>query len=254
MSGLLEILARYQDDAGAIIAAGFLVFLRIGAAMATLPALGEQSIPVRVRLVLTLVLTAAIAPSVPQSPVPIASAFFPEVVIGLFLGITLRFFIFALMTAGTIAANATSLSQLFAPGAEPQTAVSQLLVMGGLAVALQLDLHLKLVSFLLVSYTVFPIGEWPNSEEIANWGVEHTARMFSLALKLSMPFVIVSLLYNLALGVINRAMPQLMVMFVGAPALSLVGLILIALVVPAAIGVWLMVFGDFLAVPIGSAW
>ncbi|MFC3118840.1 flagellar biosynthetic protein FliR [Jhaorihella thermophila] len=38
-----------------------------------------------------------------------------------------------------------------------------------------------------------------------------------LPFSLSAPFVIASLLYNLTLGAINRAMPQLMVTLVGAP-------------------------------------
>ena len=46
------------------------------------------------------------------------------------------------------------------------------------------------------------------------------AASFALALSLAAPFVIASLLYNVALGVINKAMPQLMVAFVGAPAIT----------------------------------
>jgi flagellar biosynthetic protein FliR len=50
--------------------------------------------------------------------------------------------------------------------------------------------------------------------------------------------VIASLLYNLALGAINRAMPQLMVSFVGAPALTLGGLALLALAAPILLSFW----------------
>ena len=118
----------------------FLVFLRVGAAMAMLPAFGEQVVPQRIRLVLTLAFTAVVAPVVgPDLPrsdgtflLPVAA----EVVAGLALGIGLRLFIVALQTAGTMAANSTSLSQLFGgSGAEPQPAMSHLFVMAGLAIA-----------------------------------------------------------------------------------------------------------------------
>jgi flagellar biosynthetic protein FliR len=66
---------------------------------------------------------------------------------------------------------------------------------------------------------------------------------------IAMPFVIASLLYNVALGVINRAMPQLMVSLVGAPALSLGGLVLLALVSPLALSIWLAAMNGFIAAP-----
>ena len=40
------------------------------------------------------------------------------------------------------------------------------------------------------------------------------------------------------LGVINRAMPQLMVAFVGAPAITAAGLLLLALAAPILLDIW----------------
>ena len=51
MIAALELLAA---EARGFLAAGFIVFLRVGAAMAVLPAFGEQTVPGRVRLVLAL--------------------------------------------------------------------------------------------------------------------------------------------------------------------------------------------------------
>ena len=53
----------------------------------------------------------------------------------------------------------------------------------------------------------------------------------------------------IALGAINRAMPQLMVSMVGAPALTLGALALLAVVTPVLLSVWLGVFQDYLADP-----
>ena len=59
-----------------------------------------------------------------------------ETVIGLMLGMGLRLFILVLQTAGAMAAQATTLSQMFGDaGPEPQPAIGNLLVMAGLAVA-----------------------------------------------------------------------------------------------------------------------
>ncbi|OZA12754.1 MAG: hypothetical protein B7Y02_06935 [Rhodobacterales bacterium 17-64-5] len=57
------------------------------------------------------------------------------------------------------------------------------------------------------------------------------------------------MIYNLALGAINRAMPQLAVSMVGAPALTLGGLALLAVATPLLLAVWLEAFQAFLADP-----
>lgn len=251
MNELFTMILEYQGLAAQQAEGIALIFLRVGAVMATLPAFGEQSVPRRIKLVLTLGLSAAIAPAIlPQiQGISLIAGFVPEVLVGLLLGLVLRFFVLALMMAGTIAANATSLSQLFPSGAEPQPAISKLLVMAGLALAVQSDLDLRVVSFLILSYDILPGGLWPGAGLVADWGVAQVTRSFSLAFMIAMPFVIASLLYNVALGVINRAMPQLMVSFVGAPALSLGGLLLLALVTPLALVVWLDTFNAFMAMP-----
>jgi flagellar biosynthesis protein FliR len=251
MNDLIALILEYQSSIAAQAEGAVLIFLRIGAAMAALPAFGEQSIPTRIRLVLTLMFSAAIAPAVLPGlqSASLVQGFFPEVVIGLFLGLSIRLFVLALMTAGTIAANATSLSQLFPSGAEPQPAISQLLVVSGLALAVQADLHLRLTEYLILSYDLMPGGLWPDAGTLAQLSLSQSSRAFALAFMIAMPFVIASLLYNVALGVINRAMPQLMVSLVGAPALSLGGLVLLALVAPLALSVWLAAMNGFLAAP-----
>ena len=64
MTGLLA----QMEDMAQQIAAGMwpavLVFLRVGAVMALLPAFGEQIVPQRIRLVLTLAFSAVVAPAV----------------------------------------------------------------------------------------------------------------------------------------------------------------------------------------------
>jgi flagellar biosynthetic protein FliR len=54
------------------------------------------------------------------------------------------------------------------------------------------------------------------------------------------------------LGVINRAMPQLMVTLIGAPALTAGGLMLLLLAAPVMLAVWAEAFGTFLLDPFGA--
>ncbi|MCR9196839.1 MAG: flagellar biosynthetic protein FliR, partial [Hyphomonas sp.] len=61
---------------------------------------------------------------------------------------------------------------------------------------------------------------------------------FAFAIMLSWPFVAMNLLYNICLGFINKAMPQMMVAFVGAPFLVGAGLFLLAVSIGSLLMVW----------------
>ncbi len=226
--------------------AGFIVFLRVAAVVTLLPAFGEKSVPQRVKLALALAFTLVIAPAVGSSVVPlkqgariIAPFLLSEIIIGLALGMMLRLLVLVLEIAGTVAAHSTSLSQAFGgAGVNPQPAMGAVLVFAGLALAVATGLHVRAAQAMILSYEILPPGRLPDAGVLADWGVAQIARGFALAVTLAMPFVIASLIYNLALGVINRAMPQLMVALVGAPAITAAGLILLFLAAPALLSIW----------------
>lgn len=258
---MTDVLADLLGQSRAAFFIGFVAFLRVGAAMALMPAFGEQTIPARVRLVLALAFTAITAPAVSGSITPLADGaqgmpvwFLSELGIGLLLGMLIRMFVIALQIAGTIAAQATSLSQLFGgTGGEPQPAVGNLLVLAGLAVAAHLGLHVKLAEVLILSYQALPPGRFPDGALVRSWGLSGAGHAFTLGFSIAAPFLIAGLIYNVALGAINRAMPQLMVAFVGAPALTAGGLVLFALALPGGLALWLGAFDLFLANPFAVA-
>ena len=254
---MIEPLATLLPVGEAAILATVLVFFRIGAVMALLPAFGEQSVPLRVRLALAVVLTAVVAPAVAPdiadtAPDGLTTApLVAEIINGLLLGIGFRLIVVALQIAGTIAANMTSLSQILGgAGVDPQPAIASLLVIAGLALAALGGLHVKVASALILSYEALPAGEMPGTAAMAEWGTGEVAHAFAFAFVLAAPFTIAALVYNLALGAINRAMPQLMVAFVGAPAVTWGGLFLLVLSGPLMMSVWSETFDALLADPL----
>lgn len=253
-----ELLADILAISQATLLVGFLVFLRIGAAMALLPAFGERSVPVRVRLGLAIAFTLIVAPAVaPQVSLQLGESqahfFLTETIAGLAIGAVVRFLVLALQIAGTIAAQSTSLSQIFGGATtDPQPAMGHVFLIAGLALAVSTGLHIRLAELLVFSYEIFPPGQLPQASFLTNWGVSRAAHAFGLAFALAAPFVIASLIYNVALGVINRAMPQLMVAFVGAPAITAGGLALLALTTPYLLSVWVGALNSFLAAPLGG--
>jgi len=236
------------------------VLLRVGAAMAFLPVMGERLLPQRIRLVVTLAFVAIVAPAVAPEIVAarhagagLAQLFVGELVAGLGLGVLIRMMIFSIQIAGSIAAQATSLSQIFgATTIEAQPAIGQILFLAGLTLAVLSGLHVKLAAALIHSYDLFPPGQIPDAADFAKVGVAGVARAFALAFTLAAPFIVASLIYNIALGVINKAMPQLMVAMVGAPAITAGGLVLLLIVSPALLHVWQTALNASLLDPVGA--
>lgn len=237
---------------------GFLVFLRVGAAMSLAPGFGEQSIPVRIKLATSVLVTLVLAPLIPvfdqsvwafKALVTFTAS---EVTNGLLIGIGVRLFILALQTAGSIAAQSTSLSQILGATAEPMPAMGHLLVIGGLALAMLSGFHFQILSYLIGSYEFLPPGQMPLASIVAQWGTVQIASAFTLAFQLAGPFVLISLLYNLTLGAINRGMPQLMVAFVGAPAITAGGLALLAILAPQILHLWASALEAFVFDPTGT--
>lgn len=253
-------LALLLDQGRAGLWAAMLVFLRVGTIAVLLPVFGEQMVPMRVRLAASLGFTAVLlpilGPGLPAPPESLGTALAqagPEILAGLFLGLMLRLFVTALQVAGTMAAQSTSLSQLTGGNAtDPAPAIGQVLILGGLALAAISGLHVRAAEYMILSYEILPFGELPDPAALAEAGLGQVARIFALGFVLAAPFLIAALVYNLTLGVINRAMPQLMVAFIGAPAITAGALMLLWLTAPLLLPIWRDGLWRFMAAPFGA--
>lgn len=253
--------AALETGETALIAAA-LVFARIGGAIAALPLYGETSLPARVKLVAALALTALVAPAVatpdtlPRMPEDLPGGIAllgGETVVGLAFGLLIRLLIHALQIAGMMIAQSTSLAQLLGgAGADPMPAIGHLLVVAALALIAITDLHVAMAAAVMQTYALFPVGAVMQAGALAEVGIAHVARAFGLAFSLAAPFLLGSFVYQLALGAINRAMPQLMVVFVGAPALTGFSLAGMALIAPLLLQVWADALAATLAAPFGT--
>ena len=258
MIGIIQELSGLLDLAAGLAWAAVLVFIRIGAMVALMPGLGDPVVPQRVKLALVVAFAIILAPLLAERLVgetvePSFASLGSEAVCGLILGVGLRLFLVALQTAAAIISQATTLSQLFAGAApDPQPAIGNLLTIAGIALAMIAGLHVRAAELVLLSYDILPAGELPLASDAADWNLGLIGRCFGLAFMLSAPFVIASLLYNLALGAINRAMPTLMVSMVGAPALTLGAMAMLAIAGPVILMAWLAALNEHLALPFGA--
>ncbi|MEM1343066.1 MAG: flagellar biosynthetic protein FliR [Pseudomonadota bacterium] len=249
--GMAPLASLFQaSDAVVLTVAG--VFTRIAAATFFVPGIGERVLSLRLRLGAALALTALlwplVRPLVPDTPstVPgLAVLLIAEAFAGLLIGFGFRMLVFALQIAGITAAYHLSITHVFGTGVapEPEPTIATMLTMGGIVLAMQAGLHIELLAALARLYDVLPFGRFPNPGDAGAWSLARTAEVFGIGLSLAFPFIAVSFAYNLALGALNRAMPQLLVALVGAPLLIGLGLVTLALVLPDLFARW----GDLLA-------
>lgn len=255
---MIEALIAMVNGTESLLVTAFLVFLRIGGAMALLPGFGEIAVPVRVKLGLTLAFTTLVLPIVaPLGPSRWAEVqflyFLTEPLAGLAIGIYFRLYVMVLQLTGVIAAQVTSLSQIFGGGAtpDPMPAFGNALVIGGIALAMTAGLHVQYVVAFVGTYEFLSFGTFPAPSDLSAWGLAAIGKAFAFSFQLAAPFLIASTIYNLALGAINRAMPQLMVAFVGAPAITFGGMALLFLTTPAVLFLWHRAFTAALDNPAG---
>ncbi|WP_316014079.1 flagellar biosynthetic protein FliR [Roseobacter sp. HKCCA0434] len=232
-----------------------LLFCRVAAAVLLMPGFGSTLLPARVRLVVAIGFTLAVWPLVETGRhVDLLPGLFVEIAVGVVLGLSVRFLVFALQFAGSIASQSTSIAQIGNAAAmpDPMPALGSILTLAGITLALALGLHVRIVEAIVLSYDAVPVGRFPPSDELARWAIRRSADAIAMGVTLAAPFIVTALAYNLALGAINRAMPQLMVAFVGAPAITGAALLLMLVSAPAILTLWTGAIGGVLADPFGA--
>ncbi|MBY0423294.1 MAG: flagellar biosynthetic protein FliR [Parvularculaceae bacterium] len=247
-------------DAPIAIFAG--VFMRLSALVFFLPGLGEQAVSARVRLGAAIAGALVLTPVVmagkvaaPETPALVLQLLVAEALSGAVIGFSIRVAVFALQMAGVIIAQTLSLSQAFDAGlnGEAEPAMATLLMLAGVALAVTSGLHFEAIRALALSYEVMPFGAFPGAADAGSWAADRAGFAFAAALGLSLPFVMLAYIYNLAIGAANRAMPMLSVSFIGAPAITLASLVLLAVSAVPILTAWMKIMSASLVTLTGNA-
>lgn len=232
----------------------FLVFARLGAAIMLLPGFGEGFVSPRIRILLALAVTFAVMPIVadalpalPPDVLGLVVLLFGEILIGLFIGTLARILLSVLQSAGALIANFTSLSaaQVFDPSAAGMTTLpGSFLNLLALVLIFATNLHHVMLGALVGSYTAFPAGSAPPLADFAEAASQLVAQGFALALQLSAPLLVVTLVMQIGLGLLARLMPQMQVFFVAMPLQILLGIAIFAVTLAAAMRWYLDRFAE----------
>jgi len=235
-----------------------LLFARIGTILMLLPALGEQSIPPRMRLsfalLFTLVLYPLLAdrfPAMPGELLGILALMGHEILVGLIIGGIMRLFLLAAQVAGAVIAFQIGLSGAMAAdpnqGGVQGAMIGNFLGLLGVTLIFATDLHHMALAAVFDSYMYFSPAEPIMLGDAAQLVVGAISRAFVIGVQMSAPFIVLGLVFNLGLGILQKLMPQLQVYFLAMPANIGIGLALFALLIVLMMGWYLTHFEAELA-------
>ena len=196
----------------------FLVSLRLGALLVSSPIFGARSVPVRVRVLLTFVISAAYygsvsVPNFENLPfLALIRVMGVEVAIGLTGGIVLSILFASVALAGEKIAASGGLG--FAAQVDPNSGgqtpvVSQFLTLFLLTMFLSANGHLRLIEGLRQSFDIIPMGQPVSLMAMSQFVIDIGGEMFYLGALLMLPVVSILLLVNVTIGVVTRSAPAL---------------------------------------------
>ena len=213
-----------------------------------LPGVGEFELPSTVRLSFTLALTilllpilAPLLPTVPASDWTIFAMVAAEIATGLWLGWLARVVVLALPTAGQFIASQMGLASVIQPDPDlgPQsTVLARMFSLIAPVVILSSGLYALPLAALAGSYRLIAPGALLPVADSAQTVLAAVNDAFALALRLAAPFVLAGLVWQCALGLLARLVPNLQVFAAFMPGHILAGLILLLLLTDGIVTAW----------------
>lgn len=204
----------------------FVASLRISSFMISAPFFSLGGIPLQVRIVASICLTAFLFPVINIPDVQNMEGFdlliliMSEIGIGLSVGLILNILFSAAAVAGEKIASTAglSMSSMIDPQSGGQTLVlSTVLTLFLISCFLSLDGHLYLIKMIIESYVYLPIGISLNFSAVSNIAVDTFGDMLYLAALISLPIVGGLLLIQCSIGIITRSAPSLNLFSFGFP-------------------------------------
>ncbi len=226
-----------------------LVLFRVGGMMAMAPLLGSGIIPIKVKALLALLITALIFPLVPMTSFEPRSLL--ELSFGvageLLIGISMGFLVHLVFTGVEFGAEMISYQMGFAMArlVDPMTDVSttvlsQFYTLLATLFYVLMNGHILLIRSIAQTFQSIPLLSGINSDVILHSLVSLLSESFKLGIRIAGPALVALFLSSLAMGFISRTMPQLNILAAGFPIRIILSLVLLI----ASLGMVMMVFEE----------
>jgi len=212
-----------------------LILLRAGILVSILPVIGSKTMPAQFRIgiavFISLMLTPVVNFEVKEEAVPLL--ILKEILLGLVMGLSVRFVFLAVNMAGQFISNEMGLSiaTIFNPEIGQSTSIAELYGVMAMLLFLAMDAHHELIYIFVKSYELLPAGEF-NLARLTAEVISMGSKFLVLVLKLCAPVTVGLLLANVLSGFIYKAAPQMNIFFIVWPINIFLGFILMFLSIP----------------------
>lgn len=220
------------------IALFILVFCRMAGMILFNPLLASQNVPARLKSGFVLGLTFLIAPTLNWDGLPLDTgtalvfAMFRELFIGFVCGMVFQFFYYILFFVGDVmdVGFGLSMAKVFDPATNIQTSTaSRLLQIVFVLYLFATNSHLVLIRIFASSYMIIPVGAQSLNLEIGRFMLELFVSIFSLAIRLALPFMAAEFTLEISMGVLMKLIPQINAFVINLQFQVLLGLALLFL-------------------------
>ena len=217
-----------------------LVAARVAGIFFVAPVLGGASVPLRLRYFMTMVVAVAVTArlSVPAAPIGLSQLLGGigcELLVGLTIGYVARLVFVGVEIAAAQAAQQMGLAMAELSGRSPSDGrgvVGRMYWMVATVVFLGIGGHRMVIAAVLRTFSAaagagLVVDQGQGQKVLATvTGVLSVG--FVLGLKIAAPVLVAMLLTTVALGLLQKAMPQCNVLSIGLPVRSLVGLVVLS--------------------------
>lgn len=205
-----------------------LVLSRVGALIATAPLLSDASIPVRVKALMAVALSAMTVPVVMASDaaappeattlIDLGTMAVMEMIVGITLGLGLMVVLSGVQLTGQIVGQMSGMA--LAEGSDPvfgdtASVFGQVFYLATAAVFVCAGGHTAMISGVLDTFEHAPPGSGFAVDDLAYGFLGLLSLGFELGVRASAPLLIALFLATLVLGLVSRTMPQINTMVVG---------------------------------------
>lgn len=202
-----------------------LLFFRLAAMFLAVPIFSHANIPMNIKASMAFFFAIVFYGSMPELVIEInftsvVLAILSEFLLGLVVGLILLLAYNAITFAGGQISFMMGFSM--ASAIDPQTGISmpiisQFLSLVGLMVLLALDLHHWILLFVDASLGKIPLGGFLMTEDLFNYIIYATSRMFLVGFMIAFPIIALSLLADVIFGMLMKTMPQFNLLVIGFP-------------------------------------
>ncbi|MBI4243726.1 MAG: flagellar biosynthetic protein FliR [Planctomycetes bacterium] len=221
-----------------------LLLFRITGFFMIAPFFGSNLVPIRVKILLSLMFAIILKPLVSQieiSPTAISYAvfIFNELSIGLFVGFIMMTIFTFIQVGGQLIDHelGLSLANIIDPITQEQTSViGQFKILITTLIFILIDGHLTLLSTFMDTFKIIPIAHITFPENLYKFVCfEFISDLFKLSVKMSAPVLIASIVTTIALGFMTRAFPEFNLFSAGFNLRILIILIVYLIAIPVII-------------------